>query len=339
MKDIFDECQFNDLKLKSRIIRTGTWETETEEGGFLTPAIYDRYEKIASSGCGLIVSEIFALDAKDRFYPYSTNLNYRGFIKDYQMICDIVHKYDVPILGQLAFFYYDDGINQKVEANDITHEGIRKLQAEVIMAAKKFSFAGFDGIQINMGNNFYLARFLNPYFNQRKDEYGGNTENRVRISSEIIKVIKKTMDMHVSCRINPWDVRKGGITADESITIAQELQNAGADSIQLTARTISQIYDKGVKHPFLVYVDELIDALDIPVVLGGSLREMNAINDVLNHSDVEYISMSKPFVAQADFLADWKKNGEGISICQSCNNCYSKKTSTCFIYKEKSTNC
>ena len=52
MKDIFDECQFGDLKLNSRIVRTGTWETETEEGGFLSPAIYDRYEKIASSGTG-----------------------------------------------------------------------------------------------------------------------------------------------------------------------------------------------------------------------------------------------------------------------------------------------
>ena len=296
MKDIFDECKLGDLKLKSRIVRTGTWETETEEGGFLTPAIYDRYEGIASSGTGLIVSEIFALDHKDRFFPYSANLNYRGFIKDYQMVTDIVHKYDVPILGQLAFFYYDDGENQKVEANDISQDGIRKLQAEVIMAAKKFSF------------------------------------NRVRISSEIIKVIKKTMDMHVSCRINPWDVRKGGITADESIAIARELEKAGADSLQLTARTISQIYDKGVKHPFLVYVDDLIDAVDIPVVLGGSLREMAKINDVLNNSNVEFISMSKPFVAQADFLADWKANGEGVAICQSCNNCYSKKTSTCFKY-------
>ena len=38
------------------------------------------------------------------------------------------------------------------------------------------------------------------------------------------------------------------------------IEKAGADSIQLTARTISQIYDKGVKHPFLVYVDDLIDA-------------------------------------------------------------------------------
>ena len=92
MKNIFDEVQFADLKLNSRIVRTGTWETETAEGGFLTPDVYDRYEKIASSGTGLIVSEIFALDPKDRFFPYSTNMNYRGFIKDYQMVSDIVHK-------------------------------------------------------------------------------------------------------------------------------------------------------------------------------------------------------------------------------------------------------
>ena len=330
MKDIFDECLLGDLKLNGRIVRTGTWETETDEGGFLTPAIYDRYERIAGSGVGLIVSEIFALDRKDRFFDYSSSLDYLGFIKEYKMITDMVHSHDVPILGQLAFFYYDDGENQKVEANDITQEGIRKLQAEVIMAAKKFSFAGFDGIQINMENNFYLARFMNPYFNQRDDKYGGSTENRVRISAEIIKVIKKTMDMHVSCRINPWDVRKGGITADESIAIACELEKAGADSIQLTARTISQIYDKGVRHPFLVYADDLIDAVDIPVILGGSLRDMAKINEVLNNSKVDFVSMSKPFVAQADFLADWKENGEGVAICQSCNNCYSKKTSTCF---------
>ena len=138
MKDIFDECQFANFKLNSRIVRTGTWETETEEGGFLTSDIFDRYEKIASSGTGLIVSEIFALDHKDRFFPYSTNMNYKGFMKDYQTVTGIVHEYDVPILGQLAFFYYDDGENQKVEANEVSPEGIRKLEAEVIMAAKKF---------------------------------------------------------------------------------------------------------------------------------------------------------------------------------------------------------
>ena len=169
MKDLFDECEFGNLHLNSRIIRTGTWEREIENGGFLETSVFERYEKIASSGVGLINSEMFVMDSRDRFAEYCNNINHKSFIKDYKEITDIAHEYNVPILGQLAPFYYNDGNNQKVEANDISIEGIRRFQAEVIMAAKKFSFAGFDGIQINMGNNFYLARFVNPYFNQRTE--------------------------------------------------------------------------------------------------------------------------------------------------------------------------
>ena len=47
MKDIFDECSLGDLKLKSRIVRTGTWERQTEDGGFLKSEVFDRYEKMA----------------------------------------------------------------------------------------------------------------------------------------------------------------------------------------------------------------------------------------------------------------------------------------------------
>lgn len=126
MKDIFDECNFGEFKLKSRIIRTGAWERQTEDGGFLSSAVFERYEKMAKSGVGLILSEMFAFDPKDRFYEYSSNINYRGFIKDYKQITGICHEYDVPILGQLAFFYYDDGDNQKAEPNDLTIDGIRK---------------------------------------------------------------------------------------------------------------------------------------------------------------------------------------------------------------------
>ncbi|MBR0271479.1 MAG: tRNA-dihydrouridine synthase [Methanobrevibacter sp.] len=334
MKDIFDECQFRDLKINSRIIRTGAWQRETEDGGYLTPAVYDKYEKMAKSGVGLILSEMFALDRKDRFFEYSANMNYKGFVKDYKQITDICHNYDVPVLGQLAFFYYDDGDNQKAEPNDLTIEGIRKLQAEVIMAAKKFSFAGFDGIQINMGNNFYLSRFTNPYFNQREDDYGGNTLNRMRIVLEIIKLIKKTIGFHVSCRINIEDVRKGGLTQEESMKMAKLLAENGADSIQITGRTISMKYDAKEKHIFLDYANQLAQEVDIPVILAGNLRDMETMNEILNTNNVEFMSLSKPFVAQADFLADWKANGKGSSRCKGCNNCYSKKESRCFQYSD-----
>ena len=334
MKNIFDECKFADFNLKSRIIRAGAWESETEHGGFIKTSVFDRYEQIAGSGVGLIVSELFALDSKDRFYSYSANINYKGFLKDYKEITSICHEYDVPILGQLAFFFYDDGINQKAEPNDLTVEGIRKLQAEIVTAAKKFSFAGFDGIQLNMAQNFYLSRFINPYFNQRTDNYGGNTYNRVRIVIELIKLIKKIVGCHVSVRINAVDGRKNGMTLDESFKIAKILSENGVDSIQISARTISFKFGEDEKHAFLHYTDKLIMEIDTPVILGGTLRNMQTINDILNSTNIEFFSLSKPFIAQKDFLKEWKENCDGVSRCKGCNNCYSKKESVCFKFED-----
>lgn len=332
MKDIFDECKFADFNLKSRVIRTGVWERETKHGGFIDSSVYERYEKIAKNEVGLIVSELFALDPKDRFYNYSANQNYKGFIKEYKEITEICHEYKVPILGQLAPFFYDDGINQKAEPNDLTIDGIRKLQAEIVMAAKKFSFAGFDGIQLNMAHNFYLSRFINPYFNQRTDKYGGNTYNRVRIVIEIIKLIKQIIGCHVSVRINAADGRKNGMNLNESLNITKILSENGVDSIQITARTISYKFGEDGNHAFLHYTDELVNEVNVPIILGGTLRDMKTMNKILNTTNIEFLSLSKPFIAQKDFLTEWKKNGEGISRCKGCNNCYSKKESNCFNF-------
>lgn len=331
VKDIFDKCKFGDFELKSHIIRSGMWESQRNNEGFLNQAVFDRYEQIVKSGVGLINSELFCLDPRDRFADYSTDMNYKGFFKDYQEITSLVHQYDVPIFGQLAFFWYNDGLNQKVEPNNISIEGIRHLQTDVIMAAKKFEFAGFDGIQINMGNNFYLSNFINPYFNQREDNYGGDTFNRMRIILEILKVIKSNYNIHINCKLNPSDGRKGGISFEESMEMCKLLEKYGADSIQLTARTNTFSTSEG-KHPFLTYADKLSGELNIPVILGGRLNDMDTINNILNTTNVEFFSMSKPFVAQPDFLKEWKINGTGKTKCKGCSNCYSKKVSTCFVY-------
>ena len=81
-------------------------------------------------------------------------------------------------------------------------EDIRTIQADYIVAAKKIMFAGFDGIELCIGNNFYLSRVMNPFENTRSDNYGGNTYNRVRMVLEIIKLIKKTTGLHVHCKVN-----------------------------------------------------------------------------------------------------------------------------------------
>lgn len=44
-----------------------------------------------------------------------------------------------------------------MEVNDLTLEDIRKIQADYLIASKKISFAGFDGVQLSMGNNYHLS--------------------------------------------------------------------------------------------------------------------------------------------------------------------------------------
>ena len=112
MKDLFDFCEFGDLKLNSRIVRIGLWESEREPQGNLTPEIYNRYEDIAASGVGLIITELFSLYPRDVFSKWAHTTNYPRFVREAKDLTDLVHVYDVPIFAQLAFVQYSKRTEQ-----------------------------------------------------------------------------------------------------------------------------------------------------------------------------------------------------------------------------------
>jgi len=340
MKDLFDYCEFGEFKLNSRIVRTGLWESEREKSGNFTPEIYDRYENIAASGVGLIISELFSLYPKDAFSKFSQTVNYNRFVREAKDLTDLVHVYDVPIFAQLGFVHYNKKAEQHVKIEDITLDDIRKIQTDFIIAAEKFDYAGFDGIQIALGNYYFLTRFINPYFNKRDDKYGGNTLNRLRIVLEIIKVLKKNTNLHINCRLNAFDIQKGGMTIDDTVEVAQILEKYGVDSLQITRPRSPQYFSRENYHKSILAnsCNKIIEKVDIPVIMGGGIKSQNQINNVLNKTNVDFISMQRPFVADPSFLVDWKIEGNGEVKCKTCNNCYWKKTSTCFLYPKAQLN-
>jgi 2,4-dienoyl-CoA reductase-like NADH-dependent reductase (Old Yellow Enzyme family) len=330
MKTIFDKCKFGDLTLKSRIIRTGLWESQQCD----LDAIYNRYEKIASSGVGLITSELYSIYPRDKFTEHSFKMDNLNFMTMARKVAEICHSYDVPILGQVEFIKYNRGIDLDISVNDLTIEDIRKIQADIISAAQTLQFAGFDGIQLSVGNNFFLSKFINPYYNQREDDYGGDVFNRMRLVLELIKVMKNNLDLHISVKVNTFDERKDGFTSEESLEACKLLEKVGVDSIQVT-RPLSPLYftkKLSGEGELVEYAVRLIDSVDVPVIVGGGFNDMLHMNELLNNTNIEFMSMYRPFVAEGDFLNEWKKDGEGKSRCLMCNNCYRTKTSTCYHY-------
>ena len=340
MKDMFDYVKFAEFNLNSRIVRTGLWESQREQPGNLTPEIYDRYENIAASGVGLIITELYSLYPRDGFSKYSNNLNYRQFVREAKDLTDLVHVYDVPIFAQLGFVQFNKPSQQNMKIEDLSIEDIRKIQTDFIIAAQKIDYAGFDGIQIALGNYYFLTRFISPYFNKREDKYGGNTFNRLRIVLEIIKVIKQNTNLHINCRLNAFDIQKGGMTLEETIEIAKLLEEHGVDSLQITRPRSPQYFSRENYGKKLLALDvsEIIENVNIPVIMGGGVKSQKQINNILNKTNVDFISMQRPFVADPSFLIDWQLEGDGEVRCKTCNNCYWKKTSTCFIYPKATLN-
>ena len=330
MKTIFDKCKLGDLTLKSRIIRTGLWESQQDD----LNSIYGRYERIASSGVGLVTSELYSIYPKDKFTEHSFKMDNLNFMTMARKVVEICHSFDVPILGQVEFIKYNRGIDLDIPVNDLTIEDIRKIQADLISAAQTLQFAGFDGIQLSVGNNFFLSKFINPYYNQRDDDYGGNIFNRMRLVLELVKVMKNNLDLHISVKVNIFDERKDGFTSQESLESCKLLEKVGVDSIQVT-RPLSPLYftkKLSGEGELIDYTDRLIDSVDVPVIVGGGFNDMLHMNEVLNNTNIEFMSMYRPFVAEGDFLKNWKIDGEGKSRCLMCNNCYRTKTSTCYHY-------
>ena len=333
MKDLFDYCEFGNLKLNSRIVRTGLWESQREKSGNFTPEIYNRYENIAASGVGLIITELFSLYPRDVFSKYSHTTHYTQFVREAKDLTDLVHIYDVPIFAQLGMVQYNKKAHQNVRVEEMSLEDIRKVQTDMIIAAQKFDYGGFDGIQLGLGNYYFLSRFINPSFNTREDKYGGNTLNRLRMVLEIIKVIKQNTKLHINCRLNAFDGTTNGMTLSETIEVAKLLEKFGVDSLQITRPRSPQFFTvkNTDRNPLIDATEKILENVSIPVILGGGATSQNQINNLLNTTDIDFISMQRPFVNDPSFLVDWQLEGNGESRCITCNNCYWKKTSTCHI--------
>ncbi len=327
MKSIFDNTKFGGLEVSSRIIRNGLWESQNDSSKNLSQEVFDRYEKLAKNNVGVIVSELISLYSHDRFSDFTDYINAPSFIRDFKEITSIAHENNTPILAQIGFVNCNVNGKQMMEVNDLTLEDIRTIQADYVVAAKKIMFAGFDGIELCIGNNFYLSRVMDPFENTRSDDYGGNTYNRVRMVFEIIKLIKKTTGLHVHCKVNLYQ------DEGDSLEICKILAENGADSLQITRFLSPQYFRKGQSDQDMLvsFADRVAKNVSIPVVLGGGRSDMDKVTELLNNTDIDFISMQRPFVKDPTFLTQWKIEGHGKSECKTCNNCYWKKESVCLI--------
>ncbi len=180
--------------------------------------------------------------------------------------------------------------------------------------------AGFTGVQVHAAHGYLLSQFLSPRSNLRTDEYGGTLENRARALLDAVKTVRDAVgpDFPVAVKLNSADFQKGGFDFEDSMQVAQWLQAAGVDLLEISGGTyeqpkllgvegIEEEEPQGVAHSTLMreayFVDFALamqEKVSIPLMVTGGFRHRNVMEQAISAGGADLIGLGRPMCVLTD---------------------------------------
>ncbi|CAO3615435.1 unnamed protein product [Mucor fragilis] len=213
MTKAFEPIEIGRHQLQHRIVLAPlTRFRATLENAVPTDLLVDYYSQRASPG-GLLITEATFIDRLAGGYRQAPGIYNKEQIEGWRKVTDAVHKKGAVIflqlwhLGRTGSSNLNPNKEQIVSASAIPIPGtkpngkpyetprpletseVKELVKTYRQAAINAIEAGFDGIEIHNANGYLLDQFVNSSTNKRTDEYGGSTENRGRLTLEIVDAI------------------------------------------------------------------------------------------------------------------------------------------------------
>ncbi len=312
---LFQEGRIGTMKLKNRLVRSGTYEPGIWMSKKMSGEVLGRYRALADGGAGLIISTVLHMSHNDW-------MNIDGI----EQLPELIHSIDrrCKIAAQVLFWGKEvDGFSTS-EA-----ESIVECIVDDIVSVKEF---GFDAAQIHAAHSFGINQMISPTTNHRKDKYGGSLEKRCRFIKEIVDFAREEVgDYPIFIKLPAYDRVEGGINIETFPALAEEIQNCGIDAIEISTgyppdmqvmlpelRGINRIEKESYFFPYAQAID-----VDIPVMIVGGNRHVDRCEQLLQTGKVDFISMCRPFICEPDLPNRWLEgSGKETADCIFCNSCY-----------------
>ncbi|MBB6446070.1 NADH:flavin oxidoreductase [Bacillus benzoevorans] len=185
----------------------------------------------------------------------------------------------------------------------LTIPEIQQMREAFVQAALRVKNAGFDGVEIHNCHGFLLTQFLSPLTNTRTDEYGGSLENRSRLLLEIVGDVRKAVgeDFLLLVRLGVDDLLPGGTTLEEGCIIAEKLEEAGIDILDISTGLMPPMSLPG---PAMLRsrLREVKRHVKIPVIGAGELEDIEIAADMVGKGEVDFIALGRTIMNQPNYV-------------------------------------
>jgi 2,4-dienoyl-CoA reductase-like NADH-dependent reductase (Old Yellow Enzyme family) len=256
MSTIFTPCQIGPIELRNRTIRSAAFENMCRNN-MPTEMLFDYHTAVARGGIGMTTIAYAAVNRSG--VSFNGQLYMREeIVPELKKLTDAIHNEGAKAAIQLGHcgnmtHWYTCGqipVGASTGINIYSPTIVRALkEAEIpalvcdfgnaVKLAKK---AGFDCVEIHAGHGYLISQFLSPYTNKRKDQFGGSLENRMKFMKMVMHEVMQAAgnEIAVVVKTNMYDGFDGGLTLEECLEVAKELEKTGAHALVLTAGFVSK---------------------------------------------------------------------------------------------------
>jgi len=265
MPHLFEPLTVKDITLRNRI-GVSPMCMYSYADGFSNDWQVTHLGARAVGGAGLVIAEATAVHPLGRITPYDAGLWSDAHIEPLQRVTRVI-KENGAIAGiQLAHAgrkagarrpWYVGKPRQADELpgwqgvapsplafnddyavpHELSVEEIHQIQDSFRAAAARALAAGFEWLEIHAAHGYLLHSFYSPLTNQRRDEYGGSFENRIRFLLETTRAVRQAWSerLPLTVRISGADWVEGGWGVEDSVQLALRLKEEGVDLIDCSS--------------------------------------------------------------------------------------------------------
>jgi 2,4-dienoyl-CoA reductase (NADPH2) len=333
---LLDPIRVGSATLKGRIVM-GSMHTGLEHHPERFDELGRFYAERAKGGAGLIVTGGFAPNFAGRMKNEPGTFEQSDQVADHKKITGPVRAAGGRILLQILhagrYGYHPavvapspikSPINRDVPA-ELTSEQIEETIRNYATTAHLAIEAGYDGVEIMGSEGYLISEFLAARTNHRTDQWGGSLENRGRFPIAVVKAVRAAIGAAIlSYRISALELVEGGLTQDETIRLAKEVEKAGADCLSTGIgwheAAVPTIAGPVPHAAFIESTRRLKEAVKIPVTASNRINLPEDAAQIIAEGSADLVSMARPLLADAEFV---NKVGRGrpdlVNVCIACN--------------------
>lgn len=370
MSILFSPFNLNKLKIKNRFIFSACEDNLPTEQGFVTDEIIKKDRRIAAGEVGLIISSHIAVHPLGRTRKRELGIYSDDMIPGLKNLVEAVHSKGSKIIFELghagiqatekAIGQLPLGPSPSNKNNEMNENQIQEAIIAFARGASRSIEAGADGIQLHAAHGYLINEFLSPYFNHRRDLWGGSEENRFRFLGSIVTEIKKILPEGVPLLIklssNDYTPEEG-VTPELAVSYAKRLAQLNIDGIEVScgtslqspwnmcrgdipAKEISKSFPEArrpgveavlgkmagkfkLQEGYNLEATKMIRPVigNIPLFAVGGFRHVSSMEEAVKNGHTDFISMCRPFIKEPYLIKHIKEGKVKTVSCTSCNKC------------------